>query len=114
VGGPQTLQSEGPWALQRLFDKAQIAPGSTADSQNATFDIGGRKLTLRMVAGTASGDALARQAHRTVLTGRPKFDEREVMQEKRPRMSHEWPILDKRCPDCSVETHYTALHNSYT
>ncbi|MFD1559804.1 type VI secretion system membrane subunit TssM [Paraburkholderia silviterrae] len=60
VGGPQTLQGEGPWALQRLFDKAQIAPGNTADTQNATFDVDGHKLTLRMAAGTAGGDALHR------------------------------------------------------
>ncbi|CAB3799370.1 hypothetical protein LMG28688_04925 [Paraburkholderia caffeinitolerans] len=60
VGGPQTLQGEGPWALQRLFDKAQIAAGDTADSQSATFDIGGHKLTLRLAAGTAGGDPLHR------------------------------------------------------
>ncbi|HKU00257.1 MAG TPA: type VI secretion system membrane subunit TssM [Paraburkholderia sp.] len=60
VGGVQALQGEGPWALQRLFDKAQIAPGDIADSQNATFDVGGHKLTLRMAAGTGGGDALHR------------------------------------------------------
>ncbi|MCG5077034.1 type VI secretion system membrane subunit TssM [Paraburkholderia tagetis] len=60
VSGPQTLQGEGPWALQRLFDKAQIAPGNTADSQNATFDVDGHTLTLRIAAGTAGGDALHR------------------------------------------------------
>lgn len=60
ITGPQTLQSEGPWALQRLFDNAKTAPGDTADSQNVTFEVGGHKLTLRVAAGTAGGDPLHR------------------------------------------------------
>lgn len=61
VNGQQTLlRGEGPWALQRLFDKAQLTQGLTADTQTATFDVTGHKLALRIGAGTGGGDALHR------------------------------------------------------
>ena len=50
--GGEGLQTHGPWALHRLFDKARITPGPAPESFVATFDVNGHKLALRV---TASG-----------------------------------------------------------
>lgn len=47
------LQTQGPWALHRLLDHAHITPGRTQESFVATFDFGGRHLSLRIVANSA-------------------------------------------------------------
>lgn len=52
-GGPDGLQTQGPWALYRLLDKARIATGTTPESFVATFDFNGRKLSLRVTAGSS-------------------------------------------------------------
>ena len=42
-GTTNTLNSSGPWALNRLFDKASLHPGSS-QRQEATFSLGGHQI----------------------------------------------------------------------
>ncbi|WP_343552762.1 type VI secretion system membrane subunit TssM [Pantoea sp.] len=44
-GTSNTLNTSGPWALNRLFDKARLSPGS-GQSQRATFSLGGHQVVL--------------------------------------------------------------------
>ncbi|WP_058969998.1 type VI secretion system membrane subunit TssM [Type-D symbiont of Plautia stali] len=44
-GTTNTLNTSGPWALNRLFDKASLRPG-TSQSQQATFNLGGHQVVL--------------------------------------------------------------------
>lgn len=54
TGGAENtgLVTEGPWALHRFFDKAQILPGNTPERFVAAFDIGGRKLRFEVTSGS--------------------------------------------------------------
>jgi type VI secretion system protein ImpL len=52
---------EGPWALHRLFDQARIVPGSSPQSFRATFDVGGRKATFEVTAGSAKNPFALRE-----------------------------------------------------
>ena len=45
-GTTSTLNTTGPWALNRLFDKARISPGNNSSGHRATFIIGGRQVVL--------------------------------------------------------------------
>ncbi|WGS49456.1 type VI secretion system membrane subunit TssM [Paraburkholderia sp. D15] len=47
------LQTQGPWALYRLLDKARVTPGATPESFVASFDFNGRKLSLRVTASSS-------------------------------------------------------------
>ena len=47
------LQTQGPWALQRLFDAAELTPGSAPESFTATFHLGARRLVLKITADSA-------------------------------------------------------------
>ena len=49
AGGSAGLSTEGPWALLRLIDRAQIAPGSGPERMTATFDIEGRKAVFELI-----------------------------------------------------------------
>lgn len=49
-GRSSGLSSDGPWALHRLFDEAQVVAGDSPERFVATFDLGGRKVTLEAVA----------------------------------------------------------------
>jgi type VI secretion system protein ImpL len=51
--GADSLQTQGPWALHRLFDRARITPGAAPESFIATFDFNGRKLALRVTANSS-------------------------------------------------------------
>lgn len=42
------LVTEGPWALHRFFDRAQILPGSSPERFTAVFTVDGRKLRLEV------------------------------------------------------------------
>ncbi|WP_280190985.1 type VI secretion system membrane subunit TssM [Delftia sp. PS-11] len=44
------LVTEGPWALHRLFDRAQIVPGNSPERFTAEFTIDGRKLRMEVTA----------------------------------------------------------------
>lgn len=44
------LLTEGPWALHRLFDRAQLAPGSTPERFIASFAVEGRRLRVEVTA----------------------------------------------------------------
>ncbi|MGF6901838.1 type VI secretion system membrane subunit TssM [Paraburkholderia sp. GAS348] len=48
--GSNSLQTHGPWALHRLFDKARITPGAAPESFVASFDVNGKTLALRVTA----------------------------------------------------------------
>jgi type VI secretion system protein ImpL len=54
---PQTSQTgtvtKGPWALNRMLDKAQLRRGASPEVTLATFDIGGRKIVLEITASSA-------------------------------------------------------------
>jgi len=51
---PQTggagLSASGPWALNRLLDKAELRRGASPEVTIATFDINGRKVVLEITA----------------------------------------------------------------
>jgi type VI secretion system protein ImpL len=51
--GQAGLTTTGPWALNRMLDKAQIKRGASPESTLATFDIGGRKVVLEITANSA-------------------------------------------------------------
>ena len=42
------IVTEGPWALHRLFDRAQILPGNSPERFTAIFTIDGRKLRMEV------------------------------------------------------------------
>ncbi|HZZ06508.1 type VI secretion system membrane subunit TssM [Paraburkholderia sp.] len=51
--GSDGVQTQGPWALYRLFDKAHITPDAAPESFIATFDFSGKKLALRVSASSS-------------------------------------------------------------
>lgn len=51
-GGAANKVLEGPWALHRLFDGAQIVPGGSPERFRVVLDIGGRKATFEVTAGS--------------------------------------------------------------
>lgn len=48
-GTTSTLETSGPWALNRFFDKAKVSPGNHNLSRQATFSINGRQVVLEFV-----------------------------------------------------------------
>lgn len=52
VGGSR-ISTSGPWALNRLLDRASLSPGSSPEVILATFDISGRKVVLEITAHSA-------------------------------------------------------------
>jgi type VI secretion system protein ImpL len=46
------LVVEGPWALHRLFDRAQLVPGQAPERFTAAFHIGGHRLRMEVTAGS--------------------------------------------------------------
>ncbi|WP_454688486.1 type VI secretion system membrane subunit TssM [Achromobacter aloeverae] len=48
--GPAGLVTSGPWALNRMLDKARLKPGPSPEVTLATFDINGRKVVLEITA----------------------------------------------------------------
>lgn len=48
-----SLQTQGPWALQRLFDAAELTPGDAPESFTASFRLGARRLVLKVTADSA-------------------------------------------------------------
>ncbi len=51
-GGADGLLLEGPWAMHRLFDNARIVPGSSSERFQATLNVGGRKVSFEVIAGS--------------------------------------------------------------
>ncbi|CCG88439.1 type VI secretion system membrane subunit TssM [Erwinia piriflorinigrans] len=45
-GTTSTLVTNGVWALNRFFDRAQLTPGSSSLSRQATFNVDGHRVTL--------------------------------------------------------------------
>jgi type VI secretion system protein ImpL len=43
---------EGPWALHRLFDRAQIRPGTSPERFMAELNVDGRRATFEINAGS--------------------------------------------------------------
>jgi len=50
VGGPSGQITQGPWALQRLFDTARLTPSKDDARFKAAFEIGGRKAEFEVIA----------------------------------------------------------------
>jgi type VI secretion system protein ImpL len=50
LAGANGLAGDGPWALHRLFDKAQIRAGSAPEKFFVTFNVDGRKIELEVTA----------------------------------------------------------------
>lgn len=48
--GTAGMSTSGPWALNRMLDKAALAPGKSPETTVATFDFGGRKVVLEITA----------------------------------------------------------------
>ncbi|HEY9269474.1 type VI secretion system membrane subunit TssM [Achromobacter sp.] len=48
--GAAGMTTSGPWALNRMLDRAQLRRGATAEITLATFDLGGRKVVLEITA----------------------------------------------------------------
>jgi type VI secretion system protein ImpL len=44
--------TSGPWALNRMLDKATLKHGASPETVQATFDFNGRKVVLEIVAGS--------------------------------------------------------------
>ena len=49
-GESSGIVTEGPWAMHRLFDQAQITPGDVPERFVATFTIGGKRVRLQVTA----------------------------------------------------------------
>lgn len=49
-GESSGIATEGPWALHRLFDQAQIAPGDVPERFTATFTVAGKRLRMQVTA----------------------------------------------------------------
>jgi len=52
------IENIGPWALHRLFDEAEIVPGSTPERFQAIFDLTGKKAAFEIVAPGGAGNPL--------------------------------------------------------
>jgi type VI secretion system protein ImpL len=48
--GAAGMTTSGPWALNRMLDRAQLRRGATPEVTLATFDLGGRKVVLEITA----------------------------------------------------------------
>ena len=44
------ITTEGPWALHRLFDQAQIVPGDVPERFTATFNVAGKRVRMQITA----------------------------------------------------------------
>jgi type VI secretion system protein ImpL len=61
---------EGPWALHRLFDKAQIAPGPTPERFTATLNPDGRRVVLEVTAASVQNPFRLRELDEFACPGR--------------------------------------------
>ncbi|MNF13257.1 hypothetical protein D3C80_2150260 [compost metagenome] len=48
--GAAGMTTSGPWALNRMLDRAQLQRGPSPEITLATFDLGGRKVVLEITA----------------------------------------------------------------
>src|SRR5690606_29804390 len=48
--GGSRISANGPWALNRLLDQANLSPGPSPEVTMATFDVAGRKVMLEITA----------------------------------------------------------------
>ncbi|ETD66892.1 hypothetical protein V757_12055 [Pelistega indica] len=51
--GTSGLSTSGPWALNRLLDRARLRPGKSPEVVYATFNLGGRAVTLEFTSYSA-------------------------------------------------------------
>jgi type VI secretion system protein ImpL len=56
-----TLVTEGPWAIYRLFDRAQIQPGNSPEKLKAVFNLDGRRLVLAVNASSVQNPLRLRE-----------------------------------------------------
>jgi type VI secretion system protein ImpL len=52
TSGPPVIQTSGPWALFRLFDKGTLRPTGSADRYILDFNLGGRAASYEITAGS--------------------------------------------------------------
>jgi type VI secretion system protein ImpL len=67
--GP-AVRFEGPWALHHLFDQARITPGATPERFTAVLNVGGRAVTLEVVAGSVQNPFRLRELEAFSCPGR--------------------------------------------
>jgi len=67
--GP-ALRFEGPWALHHLFDQARITPGATPERFTAALNVGGRAVTLEVVAGSVQNPFRLRELEAFTCPGK--------------------------------------------
>ena len=51
-GNPTSQAFEGPWALFRMLDRAQIQPTSQPEKMIATFNLEGRRAQFEVISGS--------------------------------------------------------------
>lgn len=61
AGGSSGQVFDGPWALFRLFDKAQINPSPQPEKFGITFNVGGRKAYFDVVSGSVQDPFMLRE-----------------------------------------------------
>ena len=67
---PPSLAFDGPWALNRLIEQAKITPGATPERFNAALNVGGRNVTLEVVAGSVQNPFRLRELSNFSCPGR--------------------------------------------
>jgi type VI secretion system protein ImpL len=61
---------EGPWALHRLFDRAQLTPGPTPERFTATLNPDGRRIVLEVTAASVQNPFRLRELDEFSCPGR--------------------------------------------
>jgi type VI secretion system protein ImpL len=61
ISGSSGLLVEGPWALHRLFDKAQIVPGNSPERLMMILNLDGRRIVLEVTSSSVQNPFRLRQ-----------------------------------------------------
>lgn len=65
-----TLVTEGPWAIYRFFDRAQLQPGGSPEKLKAVFNLDGRRVVLAVSAGSVQNPLRLREMAAFTCPGR--------------------------------------------
>ncbi|MDK6203886.1 type VI secretion IcmF C-terminal domain-containing protein, partial [Oligella urethralis] len=68
--GSSGLSTSGPWALNRLLDRASLRQGRSSEVTIATFSLGGRSVTLEFTAYSAKSPFRLNEMRSFVCPGR--------------------------------------------
>jgi type VI secretion system protein ImpL len=59
--GSSVLTTEGPWAIYRFFDRAQVQTGNSAEKLRATFNLDGRRVVFAVNANSVQNPLRLRE-----------------------------------------------------